>query len=102
MRPHRSGGGPGYFRDERLQRIENLMNAKRGTPEGAELDKLVDEQVAAEAQQPSADAPRVLAEQCPKCSNMMCNWSDNLTKCTKCQHEWYMDTSSERTTDSAP
>jgi hypothetical protein len=50
VRPHRSGGQPvaPVFRDERLHRIDRLMDAQPGTPEGAELDKLVDEQVNAE------------------------------------------------------
>ena len=34
---------------ERLQRIDALMDAAGGTPEGAELDRLVTEQQAAEA-----------------------------------------------------
>ncbi len=50
VRPHRSGGQPvaPAFRDERLHRIDALMDAKVGTPEGVELDKLVNEQVNAE------------------------------------------------------
>jgi hypothetical protein len=34
----------------RLKRIDELMDAKAGTPEGAELDRLVDEQVCSENQ----------------------------------------------------
>lgn len=50
VKPHRSGGQPvaPAFRDERLHRIDKLMDAQSGTPEGAELDTLVDEQVNAE------------------------------------------------------
>jgi len=50
VRPHRSGGQPvaPAFSDERLHRIDKLMDAQPGTPEGTELDKLVDEQVNAE------------------------------------------------------
>lgn len=55
VRPHRSGGHPTppQFRDERLHRIDELMDAQIGTPEGAELDRLVDEQVEAEGQDPA-------------------------------------------------
>lgn len=50
VRPHRSGGGSPLpqFRDERLHRIDQLMDAQPGTTEGTELDKLVDEQCKAE------------------------------------------------------
>jgi hypothetical protein len=36
-----------------------------------------------------------LSEKCPKCSKHMFNWPGNLTKCVKCQHEWYMDSSTK-------
>lgn len=57
VKPHRSGGGSPSpaFREDRLHRIDKLMDAQPGTPEGAELDKLVDEQVRAE--EPTGELP---------------------------------------------
>lgn len=66
VRPHRSGGQPvaPAFRDERLHRIDKLMNAPPGTPEGAELDKLVDEQVNAEKSAEQWVDPKRTLPQC--------------------------------------
>lgn len=34
-----------------------------------------------------------LTEKCPKCGLQMSNWPGQMTKCIKCLHEWYMNTS---------
>jgi hypothetical protein len=47
----------------RLERINQLMDAKPGTPEGAELDQLADEQVRSEADWLSRPAGGGVAEQ---------------------------------------
>jgi hypothetical protein len=36
-----------------------------------------------------------LSEKCPKCGTRMYNWPRLMTKCNKCLHEWYMDSSAE-------
>lgn len=36
----------------------------------------------------------VRSEPCPKCRNVMYQFAGLMTKCNRCLHEWYMDTSS--------
>jgi hypothetical protein len=35
---------------------------------------------------------KALSEKCPDCGTQMFNWPGQMTKCAKCQHEWYMGT----------
>jgi len=37
-----------------------------------------------------------LSEKCPKCGKLMFNWPGQMTRCAKCSHEWYMDSTENR------